>query len=128
MFFMFQWPEQNALIESANWEIPGYARGVKHVLVHNGKVMFAQTKIDDSSPKESSSTDKSKNEKAMDQYGEAWRIGDMAHCLSVLVWHKILYDRPSIFSRTQATPSAGFPRPQFQKMKSTSFSSSSGFR
>ena len=36
-----QWPEQNALIESANWEIPGYATGVYHVLVHNGKVLSA---------------------------------------------------------------------------------------
>ena len=38
-WFLFpQWPEQDALIESANWEIPGYATGVYHVLVHNGKV------------------------------------------------------------------------------------------
>jgi len=78
-----EWPEQNALIESANWEIPGYARGVKHVLVHNGKVMFAQAKIEESA-KEESSSEKSKNEKAMDQYVEAWKIGDMSHCLSVL--------------------------------------------
>jgi len=78
-----EWPEQNALIESANWEIPGYARGVKHVLVHNGKVMFAQAKIEES-PKEVSLNEKSKNEEAMDQYIEAWQIGDMSHCLSVL--------------------------------------------
>jgi hypothetical protein len=78
-----EWPEQNALLESANWEIPGYARGVKHVLVHNGKVMFAQAKIEES-PKEASSNEKSKNEEAMDQYVEAWQIGDMRHCLSVL--------------------------------------------
>jgi len=78
-----EWPEQNALIESANWEIPGYAHGVKHVLVHNGKVMFAQAKIEDS-PKEVTSNEKSKNEEAMDQYVEAWQIGDMSHCLSVL--------------------------------------------
>jgi len=78
-----EWPEQNALIESANWEIPGYAHGVKHVLVHNGKVMFAQAKIDES-PKEASSNENSKNEEAMDQYVEAWKIGDMSHCLSVL--------------------------------------------
>ena len=81
---MFQWPEQNALLESCNWEIPGYAHGVKHVLVHNGKVMFAQAKIEES-PKETSSNEKSKNEEAMDQYVEAWQIGDMRHCLSVLV-------------------------------------------
>ena len=115
LFFMFQWPEQNALIESANWEIPGYARGVKHVLVHNGKVMFAQTKIDDSSPKESSSTDKSKNEKAMDQYGEAWRIGDMAHCLSVLVWHKILYNRLQSFPGPKLHLQRGSPGPGSKK-------------
>jgi len=78
-----EWPEQNALIESANWEIPGYAHGVKHVLVHNGKVMFAQAKIEDS-PKEVTSNEKSRNEEAMDQYVEAWQIGDMSHCLSVL--------------------------------------------
>merc|ERR1712032_860916 len=65
------------------WEIPGYARGVKHVLVHNGKVMFAQAKIEESA-KEESSNEKSKNEEAMDQYVEAWKIGDMSHCLSVL--------------------------------------------
>jgi hypothetical protein len=78
-----EWPEQNALLESCNWEIPGYAHGVKHVLVHNGKVMFAQAKIEES-PKEASSSEKSKNEEAMDQYVEAWQIGDMRHCLSVL--------------------------------------------
>ena len=37
-----KWPEQDALIESANWEIPGYAKGIYHVLVHNGKVMWEQ--------------------------------------------------------------------------------------
>ena len=37
-----QWPEQDAMIESANWEIPGYATGVYHVLVHDGKVRSAQ--------------------------------------------------------------------------------------
>ena len=93
--FMFQWPEQNALIESANWEIPGYARGVKHVLVHNGKVMFAQAKIEESA-KEESSSEKSKNEKAMDQYVEAWKIGDMSHCLSVLVCNAALSKRLSV--------------------------------
>ena len=40
--FQPQWPEQDALIESANWEIPGYAKGIYHVLVHNGKVMWEQ--------------------------------------------------------------------------------------
>jgi len=34
--------EQDALIESANWEIPGFAKGIYHVLVHNGKVMWEQ--------------------------------------------------------------------------------------
>ena len=28
------------MIESANWEIPGYATGVYHVLVHNGQVLL----------------------------------------------------------------------------------------
>ena len=88
-FLMFQWPEQNALIESANWEIPGYACGVKHVLVHNGKVVFAQAKIEESA-KEESSSEKSKNEETIDQYVEAWQIGDMSHCLSVLVCHAVL--------------------------------------
>ena len=37
-----QWPAQDALIESANWEIPGYAKGIYHVLVHDGKVMWEQ--------------------------------------------------------------------------------------
>jgi len=37
-----EWPGQDALIESANWEIPGYAKGIYHVLVHNGKVMWEQ--------------------------------------------------------------------------------------
>ena len=94
---MFQWPEQNALIESANWEIPGYARGVKHVLVHNGKVMFAQAKIEES-PKEECSNEKSKNEEAMDQYVEAWKIGDMSHCLSILVCHATLSKHISVDS------------------------------
>ena len=94
---MFQWPEQNALIESANWEIPGYARGVKHVLVHNSKVMFAQAKIEES-PKEVSLNEKSKNEEAMDQYIKAWQIGDMSHCLSVLVCHEIFSKHSSLLS------------------------------
>ena len=113
-FCMFQWPEQNALIESANWEIPGYARGVKHVLVHNGKVMFAQAKIEESA-KEESSSEKSKNEKAMDQYGEAWRIGDMAHCLSVLVYQKILYNRFQSFPGPKLHLQRGSPSPSSKK-------------
>ena len=128
--FMFQWPEQNALLESANWEIPGYARGVKHVLVHDGKVMFAQTKIDES-PKEGSSNEKSKNEEAMDQYIEAWKIGDMRHCLSVLVEIFKYLKKTfmwSFSSRTQAILLAGFPQLQFRRMRSTNFSSSSGCR
>ena len=127
---MFQWPEQNALLESANWEIPGYARGVKHVLVHDGKVMFAQTKID-GSPKEASSNEKSKNEEAMDQYIEAWKIGDMRHCLSVLVEIFKYLKKTfmwSFSSRTQAILLAGFPQLQFRRMRSTNFSSSSGCR
>merc|ERR1712083_1265275 len=37
-----EWPAQDALIESANWEIPGYAKGIYHVLVHDGKVMWEE--------------------------------------------------------------------------------------
>ena len=40
-----QWEEQDALIESGNWEIPGYGKGIFHVLVHNGKVMWEQAKV-----------------------------------------------------------------------------------
>ena len=64
--------------------------------------MFAQAKIEESA-KEECSNEKSKNEKAMDQYVEAWKIGDMSHCLSVLVCYEnvqnihvfILFQDPS---------------------------------
>ena len=127
---MFQWPEQNALLESANWEIPGFGRGVKHVLVHNGKVMFAQAHKIEESLEEASSTKKSKNEEAMDQYVEAWQIGDMRHCLSVLVGLENLRENSmsSFSSRTRSTLLAGFPRLQFQRMRSTNISSSLGCR
>ena len=89
------------MIESANWEIPGYATGVYHVLVHNGKVFFQlyaenscespvkvmweQAKITEDSVEPSGDCSAEKNIKAMNAYSKALQLGDMKSCLPVLV-------------------------------------------
>jgi len=37
--------QEDAMIESANFEIPGFAKGIYHILVHKGKVMWEHAKV-----------------------------------------------------------------------------------
>ena len=141
-----QWPEQDALIESANWEIPGYATGVYHVLVHNGKVLLAQwckrewinhlsskvmweqAKITDDSNEPSGDCSAEKNIKAMDAYSKALQAGDMKSCLPVLVslfcFSKMFLPPPRILP----TPSVASAKFQCQELIFMAFSRRSGNR